>query len=76
MMLIVTTILVVLATLGKKKPRKRKFLQQKMSCCHIFFKLQKYDTYVVITIFATLVTRKHKTYNNNISNVAKIKYKI
>jgi hypothetical protein len=61
MMFVVTIVLVVLATLGaKKKTQKRKFLQQKMNCCHVL-KLKKYDTYVVITIFATLVARKHKT---------------
>jgi hypothetical protein len=75
-MFVVTTILVVLATLGGKRKLEKESFYNKKWVVVIFLKLKKYDTYVVITIFATLVARKHKTYNNNISNFAKIKYKI
>jgi hypothetical protein len=80
MILTVITIFVVLVAptffFKSKNFNFIKILQQKMSCCHFFFKLKKYDTCVVIIIFATFVARKHKTYNNNKSNVVRqnIKY--
>jgi hypothetical protein len=66
-------VLAVLAAPAVKKKLKKESFCNKKWVVVIFFKLEKYDTCVVITIFATLAARKHKTYNNNISNVAKIK---
>ncbi len=59
-----------------KKNSKKKVSATKNELLSFCKKLKKYDTYVAITIFVVLVARKHKIYNNNILDVAKIKYKI
>jgi len=43
----------------KKITQKTKLLQQKMSCCHIFKKLKKIDTNVVITTLLELLLKEN-----------------